>query len=195
MILVLGKARSYRAPNMDCSGAESPGWFDVLSKRLCMRLDAWTGAWSWWSCPSPVAHSCDLLNHVNSFHRGMFKLNATFDADWLLYSVSHFECDGHTAHMLTQRRLPPPLTSTVKSSLFTHGHSSPLSLAARLHWCHANHFHIIRNFHHYRIIQSIFTALKIICALLIFFHPTSWAPGNHCSFTLSIVLPFTFGIK
>ena len=33
----------------------------------------------------------------------------------------------------------PPLTSTVKSSLFTHMHSSSLSLAARLHQYHANH--------------------------------------------------------
>ena len=49
----------------------------------------------------------------------MFKLNAKFDADSLLYLLSHFECDGHTVHMLTQRFLPPPLTSTVKSSLFT----------------------------------------------------------------------------
>ena len=30
----------------------------------------------------------------------------------------------------------PPLTSTAKSSLFMHTHSSPLSLTARLHWCH-----------------------------------------------------------
>ena len=63
----------------------------------------------------------------------MFKPNAKFDADSLLYSLSHFECDGHTVHMLSQWRLPPPLTSTVKSSLFTHVHSSPLSLAARLY--------------------------------------------------------------
>ena len=41
--------------------------------------------------------------------------------------------------MLTQWHVPPPLTSTVKLSLFTHVHSSPLSLAARLHQCHANH--------------------------------------------------------
>ena len=60
----------------------------------------------------------------------MFKLNAKFDADSLFYSLSHFECDGHTVHLLTQRRLPPPLASTVKSSLFTHVHSNPLSLAA-----------------------------------------------------------------
>ena len=55
----------------------------------------------------------------------MFKLNVEIDADSLLYSLSHFECGSHTVHMLTQWRLPPPLTSTVKSSLFTHVHSSP----------------------------------------------------------------------
>ena len=72
-------------------------------------------------------------------------LNTKSDADSLLYWLTHFECDGHTVHMLTQRFLPPPLTSTVKSSLFTHAHSSPLSLAARLHQCHANHSHYINN--------------------------------------------------
>ena len=100
---------------------------------------------SWWSWQSPVAHSCGLLNHPNSFHGGMFKLNAKFDADSLLYSLSHFECNDHTVHMLTQRHLQPPPTSTVKSSLFMHVHSSPLSLAARLHQCCANRSHYINN--------------------------------------------------
>ena len=68
----------------------------------------------------------------NGFHGGMFELNAEFDADSLLYFLSHFECDGHTVHTLTQWCLPPPLTSTVKLSLFTPVHCSPLSLAARL---------------------------------------------------------------
>ena len=88
---------------------------------------------------------CSLLNHPNSFHGGMFKLNAKFDADSLLYLLSHFKCDGHTGHMLTQWHLPPPLTSTVKSSLFMLVHSSPLSLAARLHRCHASHSCYINN--------------------------------------------------
>ena len=74
-----------------------------------------------------------LLNCPNSFHRGMFKLNTKFDADCLLYSLSHFECDSHTIHIIIQWYLLLPLTSTVKLSLFTHMHSSPLSLAARLH--------------------------------------------------------------
>ena len=99
-----------------------------------MRCDAWEGALSWWSCQSPVAHSCSLLNHLNRFHRGMFKFNTKFDADSLLYSLGHFECDSHTVYMLGQWHLPPPLTSTM-TLLFTHARSSPLSLAAWLHWC------------------------------------------------------------
>ena len=31
-LLVLGKARSHRAPNLGCRGAESPGWFDASPK-------------------------------------------------------------------------------------------------------------------------------------------------------------------
>ena len=49
-----------------------------------------------------------LLNHLNSFHGGMFRLNAKFDSDLLFYSLSHFECDSHTVHMLIQQHLLPP---------------------------------------------------------------------------------------
>ena len=34
VILVLAKARSHRAPNLSCSRAKSPGWFDVSPKTL-----------------------------------------------------------------------------------------------------------------------------------------------------------------
>ena len=151
MILVLGKVRSHRAPDLCCRGTESPGWFDVLPENSAwdMRHDAWAGALSQWSCQLPVAHSCGLLNHWNSFRGGMFKLNAKFDADLLLYSLSHFECDGHTVHMLTQWCLPPPLTSTVKSILFMHMHSivhaCTLYSAATLHRCYENHSRYINN--------------------------------------------------
>ena len=63
------------------------------------------------------AHSCGLLNHPNSFHGTMFRLNTKSDAESLLYLLSHFECEGHTVHMLTQWHLPPLLTSTVKLSM------------------------------------------------------------------------------
>ena len=116
-----------------------------FTKKLCTRYDAWLGALLWWSRQSSVAHSWNLLNHSNSFCRRIFKLNAKFDADFLLYSLSHFEWNGHTVHMLTQWCLPPPLTSTVKLSLFMHMHSSLLSLAARLHQSRANHSCYINN--------------------------------------------------
>ena len=116
-----------------------------FSKKFCARFDAWSGVLSWWSCQSPVAGSCDLLNHPNSFLGGMFKLNTNFDGDLFLYLLSHFERDSHTVHVLTQWGLLPPLTSTVKLSLFMHAQSSPLSLAARLHQCHANHCCYINN--------------------------------------------------
>ena len=94
-------------------------------------------------CDAPVAHSCGLLNHQISLCGGVFKLNTKLDADSLLYSLCHFECDGHTVHMLTRWHLLVPLTSTVRSSLFTHEHS--LSLTARLHQCHANYSPYINN--------------------------------------------------
>ena len=142
VILVLGKARSRRVPNLGCRGAESSGWFDVSPKK-CTRGNAGVGALSWWSCQSPVAHGCGLLNHLNTFCRGMFKINIKFDADSLLYLLSHFECDGPTVHMFSQGHLPPPLTITVKSSLFTHTQSSTFSLATRLHQCHTNCSHYV----------------------------------------------------
>ena len=93
--------------------------------------DAWVGM-LWWSCQSPVAHTCGLLNHLNSFHRGMFKLNAKFDADSWLYSLILNAMATQYTCSLNGIYCPHWLVSTVKS-LFTHAHSSPLSLAARLH--------------------------------------------------------------
>ena len=59
-------------------------------------------------CHQPsAAHSCVLLNHLDSFWGGMFKLTAKFDVDSLLYLLSHFECDSHKVHVLTQWRLQP----------------------------------------------------------------------------------------
>ena len=93
-------------------------------------------------CCIPCISLKSLLNHLNSFCGGMFTLNAKFDAYLLLYLLSHCECN---VHMLTHWGLPPPLTSTVKSSLFTHVYYSPLSLAARLHQFCTNHSHYINN--------------------------------------------------
>ena len=65
-----------------------------------------------------------ILVCVFSFHGGMSKLNAmATQYTGSLNGVYH-----------------PHWLSGVKSSLFTHMHSSPLSLAARLHRCPTNHF-------------------------------------------------------
>ena len=83
VILILGKAKSRRAPNLGYRGVESPRWFDVSPKNFARHWEwaHWAGTLLWWSCQSAVAHSCSLLNHPNSFHRGMSKLNAKLDTD------------------------------------------------------------------------------------------------------------------
>lgn len=63
----------------------------------------------------------------------------------LSYLLSHFECRGHTVHLLTLWCLPSPLTSTGKSSLFVLAQSSPLSLAATLHQCQGKRLCYINN--------------------------------------------------
>ena len=50
----------------------------------------------------------------------------------------------HSTHA-HQQCLPPPLTTTVKSSLFTHVHSSSLSFSAKLRRCGTNCSHYINN--------------------------------------------------
>ena len=97
----MGKAKSHMAPNLCYFGAE------CFTKKLCMRRDAWAGPLLWWNCQSLVVHSCGFLNHLNSFHGGMLKLTSKFDIDPLLHSLSHFECNGHTVHMLTQVSTAP----------------------------------------------------------------------------------------
>ena len=142
----LGKSQKLQAAKSGLEWgcvAESPGWFDVSPKN-CTRCDA-EQVDVVMKLPVTSGPQLQLLNHLTSFHGGMFKLNTKFGIDSLLYSLSHFECDGHTGHMRTEGRLPPPLTSTVKSSLFTHVHSSPLSLAARVTSMSTNRSHCINN--------------------------------------------------
>ena len=154
VILLLGKSRSCWAPNLASRKAE--GWITweiwcfththTHTQNPLHYLWCMSGCVvSWWSCQSPVAHSFGLLNHLNSFFGAMFKHNTKFNVGSFLYLLSHFGCDSHTRHMLTQQCLPPPLTSTVKLSLFTQVHSSPLSLAARVHQCCPNCPHYNNN--------------------------------------------------
>ena len=79
VILLLGKARSHRTPNLDCSGAESPGWFDVLPK-----ISAWDVMHEW-------AHCCDkAANH-------QLPIAAVF---WIIQIVSIQECSSFTQNLM-----------------------------------------------------------------------------------------------
>ena len=138
-----GKPRSHRAPNLGYRGAELPGWFYVSLKNSswntindCLHCGDEAADNRW-----PKARAFWIIGNSGK----MFKLNTKFDADSLLYSFRHYEHDNHIPHMVTQQGLPPPPTSTVKSSLFTHAHPSPLSLAARLHLCCVNRYCYINN--------------------------------------------------
>ena len=128
-ILVLRKSISHRASNQGWTGQT------FSHTTLC---DAWHvagGVTLWWcSCQSPVAHSCSLRSHPNSLHRRMISL--TWNLMQILCSIgsvtlnvmatsTHDHSGASTA----------PLTSAGKWSLFSHAHSSPSSLADRLHWC------------------------------------------------------------
>ena len=73
VILVLGKARGHREPIWAVGKLSHLGDL-MFHQKLCMRHDTWTGMLSWWSCQSPVAHSCSLLNHPNGFNRGSSSL-------------------------------------------------------------------------------------------------------------------------
>ena len=145
-----GKSQKSQGTNLSCRGAESPGRFDVLSENSARDvMDELT------HCPDeaanhqlPVAEAfwiTGIVYHLSIFHRGKFKLNTQSDPDLLLYLLSHFECDHHTVHMLTNGIYCPHWLSAVMSSLFTHAHSSPLSLASGSQWCRTNHSRYINN--------------------------------------------------
>ena len=112
----LGKSQKFQVTKFGLWGGWVTSVIWCFIKKFCTRHDSWAGVLLWWSCQSPVAHSCGLLSHPKSFPGGMFKLNTKFDAVLLLYVFSCFECDGHSVYVLTQWCPPPPLTSTVKSS-------------------------------------------------------------------------------
>ena len=97
LILVLGETRSHKAPNLSCMGPESPGWFDVLPKN-----SAWDVMHEQ-ACCCDEAANCQLPIATGFWIilRWAFKLHAKFDADSMLYWLSHFECDGHAIHKLT----------------------------------------------------------------------------------------------
>ena len=82
VILVLGKDRSCRVSNLGCRGLSHLDDLMFFAEKLCTRCDAWAGTLLWWSCQSPVAHSCGL---------------------WIFQRVSAEECSSLTQNLMPIR--------------------------------------------------------------------------------------------
>ena len=99
VILVLGKARSHRAPNLGCRRLSHLGDF-----MLPQKYSAWDvmNEWVHFIHDEAANHqlpiAAGLLNHLNRFHREMFKLDAKSDADSFLYSLSFWMWQPHSTH-------------------------------------------------------------------------------------------------
>ena len=149
VILDLGKGRSHRAPNLCCRGLSHLGDL-MFCQKPCIRRDAWVDALLWWSCQSPVAHSCGLLNHLNSFveewssvpqnlmlnHCSIFSVILNAMATQYTCSVKGI----YSLKCLTYRHLQ--YSEVVIVHIFT---SQSTFLGCQLHWCCTNHSHYINN--------------------------------------------------
>ena len=82
VILVLGKARNHRAPNLGCGGAESPGWFDVFPNN-----SAWDVIHEWVCC------CVEASNH-------QLPIASAF---WIIWIVSAEECSSLTRKLMQIR--------------------------------------------------------------------------------------------
>ena len=99
VILVFGKARSCRALNLGCRGAESPGWFDV-SQENCTRCDAWVGR--------PHA---EAAHHQLPIAAGFWIICTVFleECSSLTQNLMQFHCSSHSVILnetATQSKYP-----------------------------------------------------------------------------------------
>ena len=146
VILVLGKARSCRAPNLGGRGLGHTSGLMLYQKNSehnVMHEQA--------LCPEEVANH--QLPIAAAFW--IIPIVSREECSSLMQNMMQIDCSTHSvilSVMTTQYTCslngiypPPPRTSIVRSSLFTHVHSSPLSLAARSHGCHANCSSYINN--------------------------------------------------
>ena len=145
MILVWGKARRHRVPNMGYRGAESPGWFDVSAK-----ISAQDVMHEWAHCHDeaanhqlPIAAAAFWIIRIVSMEKCSSLILQYFMQICCFTAQSFWIQWPHNTHAHSMAYTSP--TSTVKSSLFMHAHSSPLSSVAMLQWCHKNGSPYINN--------------------------------------------------
>ena len=115
-----------------------------FTKKLCTRCDTRAGSLLWWSCQSPVAHSCGLLNHLNTsteecsnWMQNLMQIHCPSWSVILNVTATQYTCSLsgiYHPHWLVQWR-----------HHCSHAHYSPLSLVARSHWCCVNDSCCINN--------------------------------------------------
>ena len=143
MTLVLGKSRKHRASNLGCRGWVTwVNWWFI--KKLCERHDAWAGALVWWTANHqlPIAVAFWIIwivsvEECSSLMQDLMQIHCSTSSVILNVTDTQYTCSLsgiYCPHRLVQW-----------SPLFTHAHSSPLSLAARLHQCCTNHSCYINN--------------------------------------------------
>ena len=119
VILVLENARSCRAPNLGCRGAESPGWFDVSPKN------------SAWNVMHKQGHySNEAANH-------QLPIAVAF---WIIQIVSTEECSSLTQHLM---QIPCSTHSVILNAMATQ-YTCSLNGIYCPHWlvqwtCHCSH--------------------------------------------------------
>ena len=122
VILVLGKVRSQRVPNLYCSRDESPGWFDVLPKN------------SAWDLMRERACCCDEAAH----HQ--LPIAASF---WIIWIVSAEECSSLMQNLM---QILCSTCSVILNSMAIY-YTCSLNSVSWPHWlvqwsCHCSSMHI-----------------------------------------------------
>ena len=134
-----GKSQKLHSIKSGLYMAESPGWFNVSPKN-CMRCDTWAGVLSWQSCQSLVSHSWIMqivsMEVCSSLKQNLMQICCCTQSFWMRWP------QGTHAHLMASTH---PRHHLIKSSLFTHAHSSPLPLAAQLRRCCSSSSHYANN--------------------------------------------------
>ena len=122
VILVLGKAKSHRAPNLGLSVAESPGWFDVLPKNSAQDM------------MHEQAHCCDeAANHQLPIA----------EAFWIIWIVSAKECLSLMQHLMQIRASTHSVILNATATQYTCSLYGVYHLRWPVQWCHhCSHMHI-----------------------------------------------------
>ena len=98
VILVLGRARSFRAPNVGCRGAEPPGWFDV----------------------SPKHSAGDVIHEwVCCYDEAVNRQLPIAVAFWILQIISVEECSSLTQYLIQIHRSPHSVILNVTATQYT----------------------------------------------------------------------------